>query len=142
MVVVWAVPNTTTLNQIIMLQYINIKNKPTPINYGIRVMMTTSASLGLTFDGLCKKIDVENPPMSEMFAIVIASTITALNEGARLDNRPDRFTEDDIVDMIDCEPTLMSQFSSMMMDSMRVKNLGFTTAITPEKSVAMSKKKK
>lgn len=120
-----------------MIQYITTKGKRLPINFGIRVMAATADAMGISFDGLCKKMDAENPPLADMLQLIIGGIVIALNEGARIDNTGERFTEDDVVDMIDGDPALLPELSRMMTEATHPINTGFTTAVkSPKKAPA------
>lgn len=124
-----------------MIQHIETNGKRLPINFGIRVMATTADAMGMSFNGLCEKMDVENPPLADMLQLIISAAVIALNEGARIDNTGERFSEDDVVDLIDGDPKLLPEISRMMMQAMHPMETGFTTAgSSPKKTPAVKKK--
>lgn len=127
-----------------MLQYIETNGTRMPINFGIRVMASTAETLGITFDGLCQKFDLANPPLADMLELVIKGTVIALNEGARLAGTGKNYTEDEVVDLIDADAALLPELSRMMMQSMQPETLGFSkaTSPSPRKDAAAEKRSK
>lgn len=99
-----------------MTREIIINGKPHPIAFGMRAQKEAAKIIGADFQNtLSGEIDPEKG-----FDLMLAVARVALNEGARKSGSTVRFSEDNIVDMMDDDPTFMEQIQEMFSESQNV----------------------
>lgn len=111
------------------MQEIIINGKPTPIHYGMRVFKNIAqqqqASVGEVIVAAQQIVESNLSVAVDGLSLLINASVTALNEGARRSNLETRYSEDDVVDMIDDDHTLLSRFLELLNEAVEVSSLGF-----------------
>lgn len=108
-----------------MKKEIIVKGKPLPICYGTRVFQEICEEHGHT---LGEMISEANNAEAGLGAASLAIKLAplALNEGSRKAGNSERYTLDDVTDMIDDEPRLLSELIGLMSEGLVVLTPGFT----------------
>ena len=111
-----------------MLQQITTNGKTYPLNFGIRAMATAADNLGLTLDTMVKQVQVPDLAYTDLIRLVLAVTAVALTEGARKSGEPHYYSDDDVVDLVDEDSTLLPQLIKMFQASFGSGSEVFQTA--------------
>jgi hypothetical protein len=89
-----------------------IKGKPTPIHFGMKAVDEFTKRSGDDFEG-----NVTTTAAVSNIESIVALTAVALNEGARKSGSDRRYTEDDVWDIFDDDPTLILRVSEIFVES-------------------------
>lgn len=96
-----------------MLQQITTNGKTYPLNFGIRTLATTADALGMSLDKMVKQFQMPDMNVGKMIGLIVSVSAVALTDGARKSGQPCSYSEDDVVDMIDEDKTLLPQLITM-----------------------------
>ena len=97
------------------MKEILIKGVATPINFSLRVINTFAREHGVEFQS---SMDGGGDGGGFAWLDHLASlTAEALNEGARRSGLPTRYTEDEVWDMLDDEPSLIPTLCDLFAES-------------------------
>ncbi|MFI3299257.1 MAG: hypothetical protein R3Y49_05600 [Rikenellaceae bacterium] len=109
------------------MKEINFQGKALPIHFGIRAINNFAKLQNSQFAGAVTSTE----SLSSLDSIVSLTT-SGLNEGARRSKSDVRYTEDDVWDMFDDEPTLILNVSELFVEAIAplTDKLG---AISPKK---------
>lgn len=94
------------------MKEILIAGQPCPIHFGLRAVNEFTKQRGSEFGQTVGTTDA----LASLDSIV-ALTATGLNEGARRSNSDRRYTEDEVWDIFDEEPTLILTVSEIFMEA-------------------------
>lgn len=98
------------------MKELTICGKAYPAAFGIRTMREAAKAMNGEFgDIVGGEIQIEVG-----LDMITAVARVALNEGARKSGIPDRYTEDQVVDFFDDEPTLLKQVQELFSESTTV----------------------
>jgi len=89
-----------------------INGKPLPIHFGMKAISEYTKLRGTDFQDAVTSTEF----LGGLDAIVSLAA-TGLNEGARRSGRDERYTEDDVWDMIDDNPQLILDVSAVFVES-------------------------
>lgn len=96
-----------------MKAFITAAGRELPVHFGIRAINEFSKDQSLTF------ADTINGSGVDSLERVIKIAVVGLNEGARRAGAPERFTEDNVWDMVDDEPELIIRIGEIFMESVQ-----------------------
>ncbi len=119
-----------------MLQQITSNDRTYPVNFGIRTIATTADALGMSIDKLAREFTMPDLDLSELVDMVTRVSAVAMTEGARKSGTPHVYTQDDVVDLIDDDPALLSRFIELFRASLGDGSAVFTKA-APTKRAGM-----
>lgn len=114
-----------------MLQQFTTKGRTFPVNFGIRALASTADQLGLKLDTLARDAVVPDMPFGRLIELVTVVTAEAMTDGARKSGEPKHYTPDDVVDLIDEDPTLLPVLLMMFRQSLGNGSPVFPTAARP-----------
>lgn len=120
--------------------HITVDGAELPIHFGIKTVAEVAERYGKDLDEFisdvyeqAKKVMDDKSPEFRFSNIakttkltVLASTV-ALNEGARRADKENRYTEDNVTDLIDDNPELLTTLTSKFLGSILPKGNDFTT---------------
>lgn len=89
-----------------------VKGRPLPMHFGMKAINEFVKNSGFDFDDAVTTTN----PIANMDSIV-SLAVVGLNEGARRSGSDDRYTEDDVWDILDEEPRLILDISTIFMES-------------------------
>lgn len=113
-----------------MLQQITTKGETYPLNFGIRTLATTADALGMSLDKMVKQFQMPDMNVGDMIGLIVSVSAVAMTDGARKSGQPRHYSEDDVVDMIDEDETLLSQLVALFRASIGSGQKVFPTAAT------------
>lgn len=114
-----------------MLQQFTTNGRTFPVNFGIRALASTADQLGLKLDTLAREAIVPDMPFGRLIEIVATVTAEAMTDGARKSGTPKHYTSDDVVDLLDEDPALLSVLLTMFRQSIGNGSPVFPTAARP-----------
>ena len=114
-----------------MLQQFTTNGRTYPVNFGIRALASTADQLGLKLDTLARDAVVPDMPFGRLIELVTVVTAEAMTDGARKSGEPKHYTPDDVVDLIDEDPTLLPVLLTMFRQSLGNGSPVFPTAARP-----------
>lgn len=114
-----------------MLQQFTTNGRTFPVNFGIRALASTADQLGLKLDTLARDAVVPDMPFGRLIELVTVVTAEAMTDGARKSGEPKHYTPDDVVDLIDEDPTLLPVLLTMFRQSLGNGSPVFPTAARP-----------
>lgn len=91
---------------------IKIGGKVRPIHFGMRTINDFAKRTGREFGDAVTTADAVGTLDS-----IVAVTALALNEGARLSGREERYTEDQVWDFVDAEPGIVLDVADLFKES-------------------------
>ena len=94
------------------MKEITIHGTPRPIHFGLRAINEFTRQRGVDFAATVSSSEA----LSTLDSIV-ALTVTGLNEGARRAGDDRRYTEDEVWDLFDEDPTLILTVSDLFVES-------------------------
>lgn len=109
------------------MQEITAQGRQLPILFGIRTLELLAQARQSTLGDIIGKIQASPADVAVNFSLIIDASTVALNEGARRSGRDERYTSDDVVDMIDDAPELMPTLAKYLGESAQVYKTAFTT---------------
>ena len=89
-----------------------VKGQAIPVHFGMKAINEFVKQTDFDFD---ETVTTTNP-IANMDSIV-SLAVVGLNEGARRSGKDNRYTEDDVWDMLDENPELILNFSTIFMES-------------------------
>lgn len=111
-----------------MLQQITSNDRTYPVNFGIRTIAATADAMGMSIDKLSRSFVMPDMDLGALVDMVTRVSAVALTDGARKAGVPRTFTQDDVVDMIDDDPGLLSRLIEMFRASLGDGTSVFTKA--------------
>lgn len=114
-----------------MLQQFTTNGRTFPVNFGIRALASTADQLGLKLDTLARDAVVPDMPFGRLIELVTVVTAEAMTDGARKSGTPKHYTSDDVVDLLDEDPALLSVLLTMFRQSLGNGSPVFPTAARP-----------
>ncbi len=86
------------------------QGKPLPIHFGLKALSNYTQMQATSFEDT---VTTTNPVAS--IETIVSLTVSGLNEGSRKQGSDKRYTQDDVWDMIDEEPELISKITEVFM---------------------------
>lgn len=119
-----------------MLKTFKTNGREYPVNFGIRALAATADALGLTMDSLVQNAAMPELSMGRMIEMLTVVTAEAMTDGARRSGTPHRYTDDDVVDLLDEDPELLPVLLTLFRESIGSGNAVFRTAAATNAHVA------